>query len=82
MRKLQKTLSKLYQSGTTQKDKNKALQATLAVGGLELAGGRVIHNEESSTRGFVACRRDNEGTGMAVLCFRGTQPRICPLSLR
>lgn len=73
LRKLQKTLAKLYQSGATQKDKNKALQDTLAVGGFELAGGRVIHNEESSTQGFVACRRDSEGTGMAVLCFRGTQ---------
>ena len=50
LRKLQKTLAKFYQSGTTQKDKNKALQATLAVGGFELAGAGVIHNEESSTR--------------------------------
>ena len=50
-----------------------ALKAALAAGGFEIAGGRVFHDAATDTEGFVVVRRDKEGTGMAVICFRGTK---------
>lgn len=73
LRDLREKLADLSRTPTGPKTKNKALKATLKAGGFELGGGRVIHNEASGTQGFVACRRDDSGTGMAVICFRGTQ---------
>ncbi len=52
--------------------KNKALKAALEVGGFKLSGD-VLHKSSTDTQGFVAYRRDDKGTGMAVVCFRGTK---------
>ncbi len=70
---LQKTLAGLNPAPANEADRNKALKAALAVGGFQLAGGKVLHNVATDTQGFVACRRDTKGTGMAVICFRGTK---------
>ncbi len=70
---LQKVLAGLNPAPADETDRNKKLKAALAVGGFELAGGRVLHNAATDTQGFVACRRDGTGTGMAVICFRGTK---------
>lgn len=53
-------------------DKNARLRAALKIGGFELVGD-VLHRPETDTQGFVACRRDENGTGMVVISFRGTK---------
>ena len=50
---------------------NKVLQSVLRCGGFELKG--VFNNPGTDTQGFVAVRRADDGTGMAVLSFRGTE---------
>ena len=70
---LQKVLAGLNPVPDDEANRNKKLKAALAVGGFDLAGGRVLHNAATDTQGFVACRRDATGTGMAVICFRGTK---------
>ena len=50
---------------------NRKLRAALECGGFRLAGS-VLYDPGTDTQGFVAYRRDDEGTGMAVICFRGT----------
>jgi hypothetical protein len=54
-------------------ESNRALKAALAAGGFELAGDAPLYDLATDTQGFVACRRDATGTGMAVICFRGTR---------
>jgi len=51
-------------------DTNIVLRTALGHGGFRLVG--VFHNAGTDTQGFVAERRDDDGTGMAVICFRGT----------
>ena len=70
---LQKVLAGLNPTSGDAEDTNKKLKAALNAGGFELAGGRVIHTAATDTQAFVACRRDETGTGMAVICFRGTK---------
>ena len=70
---LQRVLAGLNPASADEADRNKKLKTALAVGGFELAGGRVLHNAATDTQGFVACRRDDTGTGFAVICFRGTK---------
>lgn len=52
---------------------NAILKGALRAGGFELAGGKPIHDPASDTQAFVAVRRSEDGTGFAVICFRGTQ---------
>ena len=68
----QKILAGINPALGTEMEKNKSLKAALEVGGFELAG-NVLHKPETDTQGFVAYRRDDKGTGMAVVCFRGTK---------
>ena len=68
----QKILAGINSASDTEADKNKGLKAALEVGGFELAGD-VLHKPETDTQGYVAYRRDDKGTGMAVICFRGTK---------
>ena len=68
----QKFLAGINSASDIKTDKNKVLKATLEVGGFKLAGD-VLHRPETDTQGFVAYRRDDKGTGMAVICFRGTK---------
>lgn len=49
---------------------NKQLRDALALGGFQLEG--VLYHPSTDTQGFVASCRDDRGTGMAVVCFRGT----------
>lgn len=70
---LQKVLAGLNPAPADNADRNMVLKSALAVGGFKLAGGKVLHNVATDTQGFVACRRDKTGTGMAVICFRGTK---------
>ncbi len=66
----QNILAEINPAPGTEADKNEKLKAALKVGGFELAG-NVLHKPETDTQGFVAYRRDDKGTGMAVICFRG-----------
>ena len=50
---------------------NETLRQALAVGGFTLKG--VVFDAGTDTQGFVETRRTNNGLGMAVLAFRGTQ---------
>lgn len=68
----QKILAGINPIPGTEAQKNKRLKAALKVGGFELAGD-VLHKPETDIQGFVAYRRDDKGTGMAVICFRGTK---------
>ena len=68
----QKILAGINSVPDIEADKNKRLKAALEVGGFKLAGD-VLHKPETDTQGFVAYRRDNKGTGMAVIIFRGTK---------
>ena len=52
---------------------NTILKDLLKLGGFELAGGAPIHDKSTDTQAFIAVRRNKEGTGFAVICFRGTQ---------
>ena len=70
LKELRRTLAVFSAPGG---DSNMKLKEALRAGGFELAGGRVLHNAATDTQGFVACRRDDQGTGMAVICFRGTK---------
>ena len=68
----QKILAGINPVPGTETGKNERLKAALKVGGFELAGD-VLHKPETDTQGFVAYRCDDKGTGMAVICFRGTK---------
>ena len=68
----QKILAGINAAPGDEADKNKRLKAALEVGGFELAG-NILHKPETDTQGFVTYRRDGNGTGMAVVCFRGTK---------
>ncbi len=70
---LQQYLADLKLGAADGAPSNRALTAALEVGGFELAGGAPLFDAKTDTQGFVACRRDNTGTGMAVICFRGTK---------
>lgn len=70
---LQKVLAGLSPPPLAEEDSNKVLKAALAAGDFELADGRILHDVAIDTQAFVACRRDATGTGMAVICFRGTK---------
>lgn len=70
---LQQYLADLKLGAVDGAPSNQALRAALDVGGFELAGGTPLFDADTDTQGFVACRRDNTGTGMAVICFRGTK---------
>lgn len=50
---------------------NAVLQACLSAGGFQLRG--VLFDASTDTQGYVAVRRPQQGPGMAVLAFRGTQ---------
>ena len=50
---------------------NERLRSILEIGGFELLG--VLYDAQTDTQGFVAVRRRDEGPGMAVVSFRGTQ---------
>lgn len=50
---------------------NDILKSILRVGGFELKG--VLFDHGTDTQGFVAVRRSSDGTGMAVISFRGTK---------
>ena len=71
--KFTKTLAGIGRQNSTSENKNKILKAALRAGGFELAKGRPIHEPSTDTQAFVAVRREEGGTGFAVLCFRGTQ---------
>ena len=68
----QKILAGINSAPDLEVDKNKRLKAALEVGGFELAGD-ILHNQDTDTQGFVAYRRGDKGTGMVVVCFRGTK---------
>ena len=68
----QTILAGLNPAPGTEADKNKRLKAALEVGGFKLAG-NVLHDPATDTQGFLAYRRDDKGTDMAVICFRGTK---------
>lgn len=59
--------------GSQNDSRNEALKAALRVGGFELAGDKVLVDRETDTQGFVVYREAEDGTGMAVICFRGTK---------
>ncbi len=50
---------------------NKILRSVLAIGEFELKC--VLNNSGTDTQGFIAVRKSDDGTGMVVLSFRGTQ---------
>ena len=50
---------------------NEALRGALEVGDFTLKG--VMFDEGTDTQGYVAVRRSDDGLGMAVVAFRGTQ---------
>ena len=68
----QKILAGTNPAADTEHGKNVRLKAALEVGGFKLAG-NVLNRPETDTQGFVTYRRENDGTGMAVVCFRGTK---------
>ncbi|MCY3698379.1 MAG: lipase family protein [Gemmatimonadetes bacterium] len=68
--KFRKTLGGLDGAPEAER-RNQKLRAALACGGFQLVGS-VLYDPGTDTQGFVAVRRDDEGTGMAVICFRGT----------
>lgn len=70
---LQQYLADLKLGAVDGAPSNQALTAALKVGGFELAGGAPLFDADTDTQGFVACRRDDTGPGMAVICFRGTK---------
>lgn len=58
------------QSGETDTD-NQVLRQALATGDFTLKG--VLYDAATDTQGYVAVRRSDDGLGMAVVAFRGTQ---------
>ena len=50
---------------------NEVLRSVLEIGGFELRG--VLLDDATDTQGFVAVRHPDDGPGMAVVSFRGTQ---------
>ena len=68
----QKILAGINPAPDAEADRNRGLKAALEVGGFTLAS-NVLHRPETDTQGFVAYRHDDTGTGMAVVCFRGTK---------
>ena len=67
------TLAGIGRHGLAGADNNTILKAALKAGGFELASGKPIHEPSTDTQAFVTIRRETDGTGFAVLCFRGTQ---------
>ncbi len=73
LKSLSKTLATLGKTGGDPGADNERLKAALAAGGFDLAGGAPIHEPSTDTQAFVVTRRKSDGTGFAVVCFRGTQ---------
>jgi hypothetical protein len=71
LRNLSADLKRLSADG--QDSHNAKLKAALAAGRFELAGGSPIYEPSTDTQAFVVTRDADDGTGMAVICFRGTQ---------
>ena len=57
--------------GAAAGEDNAPLRQALAAGGFALKG--VLFDAGTDTQGYVAVRRPDDGPGMAVLAFRGTQ---------
>ena len=72
LKKLALTLATIGRDGTSD-GTNSILKAALEAGGFELAGGAPIYEPSTDTQAFVAIRRAEDGTGLVVICFRGTQ---------
>ena len=73
LKEFAKTLAEIGKDGGGPGAENTLLKAALKAGGFELAGGKPIHEPSTDTQAFVAIRRRDDGTGFAVVCFRGTQ---------
>ena len=67
--KLKSFKTRCLQAPTSNKE---VLRSILGLGGFHLRG--VLFDPGTDTEGFVASREAGDGTSMAVICFRGTEP--------
>ena len=73
LKELAMTLAGIGRPVSASEKNNAVLKAALKAGGFDLADDKPIHEPSTDTQAFVTVRREDDGNGFAVLCFRGTQ---------